>query len=197
MESGLGLSWLGEKHTVQSKGEVRGRKLGSVKRHFSGNVFVQATFQAYSMERADMRPVTKITIFGFRLAVVVLAAYWLCLFVGTHLPNMGEILDLRLGGIHGVNDKVKHFSAFFLLGGLLCYVTNSPHWFKRFAIIGLVGMLYAAIDEMTQNFIPGRYPDVLDFAADTAGLWTAIAVYVGAKYVYLFFNRQSAQQNHA
>ena len=31
-------------------------------------------------------------------------------------------------------------------------------------------MAYAAIDEITQNFIPGRYPDVLDFAADAAGL---------------------------
>lgn len=161
------------------------------------NVFVQATLPAYSMERADMRPVTKITIFGFRLAIVVLSVYWLCLFVGTHLPNMGEILDLRFGMNHGVNDKVKHFSAFFLLGGLLCYVTNSPHWFKRFAIIGLVGMTYAALDEITQNFIPGRYPDVLDFAADTAGLWTAIALYVAAKYVYLLFNKPSSEQHHA
>ncbi len=106
---------------MQIKGKVQGRKLGSVKRYFMRNVFFQTAFPAYSMERADMRPVTKITIFGFRLAIVVLAAYWLCIFVGTHLPNMGEIVDLRFE----VNDKVKHFSAFFLLGGLLCYVTNS------------------------------------------------------------------------
>ncbi|MGI9465683.1 MAG: VanZ family protein [Rubripirellula sp.] len=157
------------------------------------NVFFQTAFPAYSMERADMRPVTKITIFGVRLAIVVLAAYWLCIFTGTHLPDMGEIVDLRFG----VNDKVKHFSAFFLLGGLLCYVTNSPRWLKRFAIMGLVGMSYAAIDEITQNFIPGRYPDVLDFVADAAGLWTAIAFYVAAKYVYLFFNKQAAEENLA
>ena len=144
-----------------------------------------------------MRPVTKITIFGIRLAIVVLAVYWLCLFLGTHLPDMGEVLDLRFGVNQGVNDKVMHFSAFFLLGGLLCYVTNSPHWFKRFASVGWAGMAYAAIDEITQNFIPGRYPDVLDFAADAAGLWTAIAVYVAAKYVYLFFHKPSADQNHA
>ena len=182
---------------MQMKGVVQERKLGGVKRQTMKNVVVQVTLPAYSMERADMRPVTKITIFGIRLAIVVLAVYWLCLFLGTHLPNMGEVLDLRFGVNQGVNDKVKHFSAFFLLGGLLCYVTNSPHWFKRFAIIGLVGMAYAAIDEITQNFIPGRYPDVLDFAADAAGLWTAIAVYVAAKYLYLFFSKRSADQNHA
>lgn len=178
---------------MQIKGKVQGRKLGSVKRYFMRNVFFQTAFPAYSMERADMRPVTKITIFGFRLAIVVLAAYWLCIFVGTHLPNMGEIVDLRFE----VNDKVKHFSAFFLLGGLLCYVTNSPRWLKRFAIIGVVGMTYAAIDEITQNFIPGRYPDVFDFVADAAGLWTAIATYVAAKYVYLCFSKQSAEENLA
>ena len=106
---------------------------------------------------------------------------------------MGEIVDLRFE----VNDKVKHFSAFFLLGGLLCYVTNSPRWLKRFVIIGVVGMTYAAIDEITQNFIPGRYPDVFDFVADAAGLWTAIAIYVAAKYVHLAFNKQSAEENLA
>ncbi|MCP4777372.1 MAG: hypothetical protein GY880_24405, partial [Planctomycetaceae bacterium] len=77
-----------EQHRVQIKGKVQGRKLGSVKRYFMRNVFFQTASPAYSMERADMRPVTKITIFGFRLAIVVLAAYWLCIFVGTHLPNM-------------------------------------------------------------------------------------------------------------
>lgn len=189
----MGIVVFGEKHSVQIKGEVRGRQLRRVKRPLMKHFLFQATFPAYSMERAEMRPVTKITIFGFRLAIVVLAAYWLCIFTGTHLPNMDEIVDLRFG----VNDKVKHFSAFFLLGGLLCYVTSSPRWFKRFSLIGLVGMAYAAIDEITQNFIPGRYPDVLDFAADAAGLWSAIAIYVSAKYVYLWFNKQSSEENVA
>lgn len=143
------------------------------------------------MERADMRPVTKITIFGFRLAIIVLAFYWICIFVGTHLPNIGEITDLRLN----VNDKVKHFSAFFLLGGLLCYVTNSQRWLLRFSLIGLVGMVYAAIDEITQSFIPGRYPDVLDFAADSAGLWTAILVYVAAKGIHASFRRMPQSES--
>jgi VanZ family protein len=180
-------------HKVQSKRAVQGQELRNVKRNFVRNAVFQLAVPAYPMERAEMRPVTRITIFGFRLAIVVLVAYWFCLFLGTHLPDMGQMVDLRLG----VNDKVKHFSAFFLLGGLLCYVTNSPRWQKRFAIIGLVGMAYAAIDEITQNFIPGRYPDVLDFAADAAGLWTAIAIYVGAKYLYLIFSKGSPEENIA
>ncbi|MGI9471601.1 MAG: VanZ family protein [Rubripirellula sp.] len=127
-----------------------------------------------------MRPVTKITVFGFRLAIVVLVLYWLAIFVGTHLPDLGTVFEN--GPV--VNDKIKHFTAFFFLGSLLCYVTNSQRWFRRFALIGVAGMAYAAADEFTQNFVPGRYPDVMDFVADTAGLWTAITLYVIAKYVY-------------
>ena len=137
-------------------------------------------FPAYSSERAEMRPVTKIKIFGIRMAVVVLAAYWMAIFIGTHLP---AVLDIS----PGVNDKFKHFSAFFLLGTLMCYVTTSRRWFRRFMTIGLVGMVYAAVDELTQSLVPGRYPDSFDFLADSAGLWSAIGIYViarwGAKYV--------------
>ena len=74
-----------------------------------------------------------------------------------------------------------HRTAFFLLGGLMCYVTNSSRWIARFGTIGLVGMAYAAIDELTQHLVPGRHPDVMDFLADASGLWAAIAIYVLAK----------------
>ena len=42
-------------------------------------------------------------------------------------------------------------------------------------------MLYAGIDEYTQRFVPGRYPDFYDFVADSLGLWSAIAAYILAK----------------
>lgn len=140
---------------------------------------------AYPIESPEMRPVTKIKILGLRLAVVVLAAYWLLIFVGTHHPST---LDPSPSLI---NDKVKHFGAFFMLGTLLCYVTTSSRWFRRFVTIGIAGMAYAAVDEWSQRFVPGRYPDVMDFVADTAGLWTAIGIYVAAKYGYELSRRSS------
>lgn len=124
-----------------------------------------------------MRPVTNLKIFGFRLAVVVLAAFWLALFMGTHLPAAVDFSP-------EVNDKVKHFGAFFVLGFLMCYVTNSPLKLKRFLAIAAIGMTYAAIDETTQHFIPGRYPDRMDFVADSIGLWAAIIFYVIARHFY-------------
>ena len=131
---------------------------------------------AYPIEDAEMRPITKISVFGVRLAMIVLGFYWLAMFVGTHLPASQHITP-------HVNDKVKHFSAFFGLGAMLCYVTNSPRWFLRFFSIGLLGMVYAALDEFTQGFVPGRVPDVADFVADSIGLWCAIVIYMVGKFV--------------
>lgn len=133
---------------------------------------------AYPIGSLDMRPITKITVLGVRLAIVLLAIYWLAIFLGTHLPATADFTP-------HVNDKAKHFWAFFLLGGLLCYVTNSPRLFTRFLTIGVVGTVYAALDEITQGLVPGRVPDVADFLTDALGLWTAIGLYVAAKLVHL------------
>ncbi len=127
-----------------------------------------------------MRPITRITILGVRLAVIALIVYWLLIFVGTHLPKVPGIAPQ-------VSDKLKHFVAFFGLGALLCYVTNSRHLVRRFGTIGIVGMTYAALDELTQNLVRGRVADIMDFAADSAGLWCAIACYALAR---IFVERQ-------
>jgi VanZ family protein len=129
---------------------------------------------ALSIQSTAMRPITKITILGVRLAVIALIVYWLLIFTGTHLPTVPDI-GVRL------NDKIKHFVAFFGLGTLLCYVTNSRQLIQRFGCIGLIGMTYAALDELTQKLVAGRTADVMDFAADSAGLWSAIAVYAFAR----------------
>ena len=123
-----------------------------------------------------MRPVTKISVFGIRLGIVVLGAYWIALFTGTHLP---DTLDFS----PAVHDKTKHFSAFFGLATLLCYVTNSQHLVRRFGTIALVCMAYGAMDELTQGFVAGRCPDFYDFIADTLGVSLAITCYVGIKLI--------------
>lgn len=123
-----------------------------------------------------MRPVTKISIFGIRLGIVLLGIYWLSIFVGTHLPAVVDFSP-------NVNDKLKHISAFFGLATLLCYVTNSQQLVKRFAGIIAICLIYAAIDETTQMFIPGRTADPYDFLADGLGVCLAVTCYVSLKVV--------------
>lgn len=134
-----------------------------------------------------MRPLTNIRIFRVRLAVLLLAAYWLLIFAGTHLPTLPAIGE-------DVSDKTKHFLAFFGLGLLLCYVSTSPPSFKRFATVAVIAIVYGIVDELTQKLVPGRHCDPYDMLADAAGALTAIALYATASVTYhRFLRRQRAE----
>ena len=126
-----------------------------------------------------MRPITGITILGFRLGVIALALYWIALFLGTHWPA-GIDVGPQL------NDKVKHFGGYFGLAILCCYVTQSPgndrrRSARRFLGVIIVLTVYASIDELTQAFSPGRHPDVFDALADLLGILTAVGLYLAAR----------------
>ena len=124
-----------------------------------------------------MLPITKFSLFGIRLAVIVLAAYWILIFAGTHVPKLPHF-SAEIG------DKTKHFSAFFGLAMLLCYVTNSPNRARRFAGIAILCLSYAMIDELTQNLVPNRVAEIGDFVADSLGTGSAIAIYVGIPMLF-------------
>ena len=69
-----------------------------------------------------MRPITKITILGIRLGVIVLIVYWIVIFVGTHIPEVPDAAPK-------INDKVMHFGAYCGLTFFLCYVSKpAPRW---------------------------------------------------------------------
>lgn len=117
-----------------------------------------------------MQSVSGFRLFGFRLGIFVLAAYWCAMFTGTHLPSVPS-------GMPRVNDKIMHFTAFFILATLLCYCTSSNRVWRRAGWIVLICLVYAIIDELTQALVRGRTPDVRDFAADAAGTLLAVALY--------------------
>lgn len=83
---------------------------------------------------------------------------------GDNLPDLGII---------GA-DKFAHFLEFLVLGMLLtrAILGQGPKISLSWAIILsiIISVLYAAIDEWHQAFIPGRQVDSLDFAADAAGV---------------------------
>ncbi len=69
-----------------------------------------------------------------------------------------------------ISDKVVHFVLYLALGGLLArarWVGGTEGWHGAFL---LVGLLYAAIDEWHQSFVPGRTPEPADWLADAAGV---------------------------
>jgi len=125
-----------------------------------------------------MRPLTKISLFGVRLATCVLIVYWIALFAGTHVPAMPD-------AVARIPDKVMHFTGFFILAFLLCWVIPTKrHAGLKFMLVALIALSYGAFDEITQGLVRGRTTDINDFAADAAGILSAILIYATARHFY-------------
>lgn len=112
------------------------------------------------------------TIQGLRIAVIALAGYWVLLFISTHIPA-----NALMAKIHQ-SDKVLHCGAFTCLAFLLAWAvpTNSARPLQNVFIAGLIGVVYAGVDELLQ--IPvGRTADWYDFYADCLGVCFGLTAY--------------------
>jgi VanZ family protein len=91
------------------------------------------------------------------------------LFIQSSISKL-ELPDL------GINwfDKVLHFVVFGILGLLTTrgfLQMKSDIFRENYAILGmLVCIIYGAIDEIHQLWVPGRHASVWDWVADTLGI---------------------------
>jgi VanZ family protein len=130
-----------------------------------------------------MPKLTRISVFGIRLATMVLLVYWIALFAGTHMPSP-PTLGVRF------NDKVQHFAAFFGLATLLYWVVPARRsLMRKIGIVLGVAIAYAAFDEWTQRFSPRRTVDIRDFFTNVSGIMTATLVYVLSRAIWLRLRR--------
>lgn len=124
-----------------------------------------------------MRFLSRLTLFGIRLAPILLAIYWILIFTGTHLPSvpMPSVRNL---------DKVQHFVAFsglaFLLAWSIPTSGRDPRTKMIFAF--LISVCYGMFDELTQQFV-GRNTELADFVADCCGALAGVFVYLLAKRI--------------
>lgn len=107
-----------------------------------------------------------------RKASWCLLAYWLLIFTATHLPsaNIPQVT---------VSDKLAHGLAYFGLGFLLAWALPTRGTsLSHLPLAAAIAVGYACIDELTQNFIPGRVCDVWDLAADGVGIAAGLTAYL-------------------
>ena len=119
-----------------------------------------------------MRFIARATIFGFRIAPVLLAVYWILIFTGTHLPGSSiKSVD--------ISDKLMHFTAFAGLSFLLAWSLprKVAGRISGLVLTALVALTYAVIDEWTQGFVANRSPSLGDFVADSLGIVVGLIVY--------------------
>jgi VanZ family protein len=108
------------------------------------------------------------------LVYVPLIVYWLILIAATSVP-VDSVPSF------GIGDKIKHFSAYFVLASLL-YLTllfqQKSIYLRKYSAIFtvLIAVTYGAIDEIHQMFIPGRFAELLDWLADFGGAISGVIV---------------------
>ena len=111
---------------------------------------------------------------GRRVLGVVLAAYWVAMFLGTHV-------DIAPPGPEVPNsDKVVHFLGYCGLATLFAFWVATERRLTLKVVLGIMLTLaaYALFDELSQ--IPvGRECDVMDWVADMLGASLGVSVVAG------------------
>ncbi len=109
------------------------------------------------------------------LAAFRTAAWTVVLMVAIFFASsQSEVAAPSVTGI----DKIGHFVVYAWLGVLL---VRCP-WIARLKPLGawtavVVASLYGMTDELHQSFTPGRSVEFADWAVDTLGAFTAVAIY--------------------
>jgi len=119
---------------------------------------------------------------------LLVAGYWLALFVATHLPRVPAAI-----AIPGA-DKWEHLGAYGTLAFLLAGRQSlwQPLNWKSLCRIALCVALYGVFDELTQ--IPvGRHADVMDWVAYFVGSLIGLAVFVTLRAILVRRRERQSQ----
>ena len=130
-----------------------------------------------------------------RLATRLLIAavvYGAIIFAVSQVPG-SELAKLNVD----VWDKAAHAAEYLLLGAVIMgwlvarrsSSARTAPWREVAITVGIV-LVYGALDEVHQSFVPGRQPAITDVAADVIGGT------VGAAALLLAVSRRSARRRH-
>ncbi len=112
-------------------------------------------------------------------AIALLIVYAAALFVGTHIPHPQRPDAFTL------QDKLLHLCAYAGFTVLALRAAFRPRPFASVMIAIFTSIVvFAAIDEWTQAWVPGRQPDFHDWLADLGGLMVGWAAFRVAKGVH-------------
>ncbi len=107
-----------------------------------------------------------------KFAIVFIVIIALEIFLVSSIPGSAVSSGFDLSVFY-------HFIAFFLFNlFLLIYVWDREKGIgKKLILVLFISVVYAALDEFHQFFVPLRTPDIMDFAVDSAGIFLSTIVY--------------------
>jgi len=104
-------------------------------------------------------------------AIYAALIFFLSSLSSSAVPNLG----ISFG------DLILHFCEYSVFGYFVALaIMQSPakiNW-KNLLMVIFIGGLYAASDEYHQSFVEGRFSEVRDFLADSAGVILGLVVFV-------------------
>ncbi len=90
------------------------------------------------------------------------------IFWGSSIPSLPTNLPFT------IKDKLLHFLEYLILGILLIrsglVLNREKNAVVILGVVFLVGIIYAATDELHQGFVPGRDMNFWDWLADSIGV---------------------------
>lgn len=95
-------------------------------------------------------------------------AWAVVIFLVSSRPTLPVGLELGL-------DKVAHFVTYGVLGCALARGQHLSGWPWVSALV--LGLAYGALDELHQSFVPGRFADAADWAADALGTAAGVSIF--------------------
>jgi VanZ family protein len=113
---------------------------------------------------------------AIRTGALLVAVAWMAVIFGlSSLPG---------SAVPGTYGSLAHFIEYAVLGALL--LLSLPRAVRPWATLATavaIASFYGITDEFHQSFVPGRVPDVADWAVDTAGALAAVLVLEGVRRV--------------
>jgi len=97
---------------------------------------------------------------------------------------VSSIPDLSAARVIGLTftDKLAHVTEYFIFGAALAFSFHRSGVIRRFFLATvLISILFGALDEFHQFFVPGRSSDPYDLMADTIGAIIGAATYLRFK----------------
>ena len=105
---------------------------------------------------------------------------WQFLMLGLFFQSSISTLEFPDLGINWF-DKILHFVVFGILGLLTSrgFMQMKSDFFRNnYAVLGmLLCIIYGAIDEIHQSWVPGRHSSIWDWVADTFGIIVFVWIY--------------------
>ncbi len=131
-----------------------------------------------------------------RLALcTILIGYMAVVFILSSMPDTGD-MPLLIDVINPTVRKLLHAPVYGFLGPLLVLTLRTYGFSERWSmLLALVlALTYAALNELYQAWVPGRFPLFTDFILDVTGILFFIWLYRVSNQLSAFSFQRSARK---